>query len=161
MKPNQTLEIIPLAALLERVGAERKRGARLVQICATALPGQFELTYSFDIADGLTSLRVHLPDSDPRVPSITPIYACAFLYENEMHDLFKIKVEGINVDFQGKLYNTTVKYAFGDTKPPAAKPPPAAATTPKAAAPVAAAAPVTAATPVTAAAPVTAAMPPN
>jgi ech hydrogenase subunit D len=130
-----------VAALLERVEAERKRRARLVQICATALPGQFELTYSFDTVDGLDSLRVHLPDSDPRVPSITPIFACAFLYENEMHDLFKIKVEGISVDFHGNLYKTTVKYAFGNTKLPAPKPAPAAAKPPSATMTVTATAP--------------------
>ena len=67
---------------------------------------------------------------DPRVPSISPIYGCAFLYENEMHDLFNIKVEGMTVDFHGNLYNTTVKFAFGETKAPAAKPQPAAAPRP-------------------------------
>ena len=122
MKPEQTLEEIPLAGLLEGVGAMRAKGGRMVQICATALPGQFELTYSFDIDGRLASLRVQLPASDPRVPSIASIYACAFLYENEMHDLFNIKVEGMALDFHGNLYNTTVKYAFGDTKAPAAKP---------------------------------------
>jgi ech hydrogenase subunit D len=110
MKQEQTLEVITLASLLERVRAMRQRNARLVQICATALPDQFELTYSFG--------------GDARVPSIHAIYGCAFLYENEMHDLFHIMVEGMAVDFHGNLYNTAVKYAFGETKPPAAKPQP-------------------------------------
>jgi ech hydrogenase subunit D len=131
VNPNQTLEVIAVAALLEKVRAVKAQGARLVQICATTLPGQFELTYSFDVAGCLTSLRVHVPADNPRVPSISAIYACAYLYENEMHDLFHILVEGINVDFHGKLYNTTVKYAFGDTKAPAAKPQPAAVLPPK------------------------------
>jgi ech hydrogenase subunit D len=126
MKPPQTLEVIAVTALLEGVRAMQARGGRLVQICATALPGQFELTYSFDLKEGLASLRVLVPADDPRVPSIASIYSCAFLYENEMHDLFNIKVEGMTVDFHGNLYNTTVKYAFGDTKAPAAKPQPTA-----------------------------------
>jgi ech hydrogenase subunit D len=124
MKQEQTLEVITLASLLERVRAMRQRNARLVQICATALPDQFELTYSFDVEDGLASLRVMVPRGDARVPSIHAIYGCAFLYENEMHDLFHIMVEGMAVDFHGNLYNTAVKYAFGETKPPAAKPQP-------------------------------------
>jgi len=127
MKPDQTLEVIDVAALLERVRAMRVRGARLVQICATALPGQFELTYSFDLDSRLASLRVLVPSDDSRVPSIGSIYGCAFLYENEMHDLFHVNVEGMTVDFHGHLYNTAVKYAFGETKPPSAKPQPAAA----------------------------------
>jgi ech hydrogenase subunit D len=124
MKPEQTLEIIPVGALLKSVRAMRVRGGRLVQICATALPEQFELTYSFDLDGRLASLRVLVPIEDPRVPSIALIYGCAFLYENEMHDLFNIKVEGMTVDFRGNLYRTAVKYAFGKTKPPAAKPRP-------------------------------------
>ena len=130
MKPEQTLELIPAADLLERVRALRARGRRLVQICATALPDHFELTYSFDLDGGLVSLRVSVPREDPRVPSISPVYGCAFLYENEMHDLFNLKVEGMTVDFHGNLYNTTVKYAFGERKAPAAKPQPAAAPRP-------------------------------
>ena len=132
MKPNQTLEVIPVAALLESVRALRARGARLVQICATALPGQFELTYSFDLGDRLASLRVHGSRTRTRAcPASARIYACAFLYENEMHDLFNIKVEGMTVDFHGNLYNTAVKFAFGQTKPPAAKPQPAAVACPE------------------------------
>jgi ech hydrogenase subunit D len=124
MKPEQTLEVIAASALLKSVRAMRVQGARLVQICATALPEQFELTYSFDIEGRLASLRVLVPIEDPRVPSIALIYGCAFLYENEMHDLFNIKVEGMTVDFRGNLYRTAVKYAFGKTIPPAAKPRP-------------------------------------
>jgi ech hydrogenase subunit D len=130
MKQKQTLEVIEVCALLERVRAFRERGARLVQICATALPGQFELTYSFDTDGGLAGLRAHVPSGNPRVPSIAAIYPCAFLYENEMHDLFNINVEGMIIDFHGNLYNTTVKFAFGATKPPAPKSNPAEITLP-------------------------------
>jgi ech hydrogenase subunit D len=127
MKPEQTLEVIAVAALLDRVRALRALNARIVQICATALPGQFELTYSFDLGDRLASLRVMVPSDDPRVPSIGSIYGCAFLYENEMFDLVRIKVEGMTVDFHGNMYNTAVKFAFGQTSAPAAKLQPAAA----------------------------------
>jgi ech hydrogenase subunit D len=132
MKPNQTIEPIAVSALLDKVRAIRASGARLVQISATALPGQIELIYSFDLDTSLVSFRLQLPADDLQVPSITPIYSCAFLYENEMHDLFNVKVQGINIDFHGNLYNTTVKYAFGDLKPPASKPQPPAAPQPQA-----------------------------
>ena len=97
MKPQQTLEVIELASLLERVRAMRVRDRRLVQISATALADQFELTYSFDFDDRLASLRVMVPRENARVPSIQAIYDCAFLYENEMHDLFNITVEGMKL----------------------------------------------------------------
>lgn len=116
---DQTLEVIPLDTLLARVHAFSLQGARLVQIGATRLPEQVELTYSFDLQGRLASLRV-LVSPTAQVPSISAIYWCAFLYENEIHDLFGLQVEGIVVDFQGNLYRTMVKYPFGSTKPPTA-----------------------------------------
>ena len=127
MSADQSLEIIPVEALLERVRAQHQQGSRLVQIGATRLPDKVELTYSFDLAGQLSSLRLQLPTDQPRVPSISPIYWCAFLYENDIHDLFNIQVDGIVVDFKGTLYRTAVKYPFGSTKVPAPKAAPAPA----------------------------------
>ncbi len=122
---GQTFEIIPIPSLLEKVGAMRKAGYRLVQIAATRLPEHLELTYSFDRDFQLANLRLQVPADQPRVPSISSIYWSAFLYENEMHDLFNLQVEGMAVDFHGHLYDTAVKFPFGSTKAPVAKPAPA------------------------------------
>ena len=108
----------------------RKEGYRLVQIGATRLPEHVELTYSFDRDLRLANLRLQVPAAEARVPSISSIYWCAFLYENEMHDLFNVQVEGMAVDFHGHLYETAVKFPFGSTKAPVAKPAPAAAAAP-------------------------------
>ena len=40
------------------------------------------------------------------------IFPAAFLYENEIHDLFGIAIEGINHDYNGKLYRTAVEAPF-------------------------------------------------
>ncbi len=96
----------------------RQDGCRLVQIGATRLPDQIELTYSFDRECNLSNLRIQLPAEGARVPSISAIYWFAFLYENEIHDLFNVQVDGIAVDFKGNLYQTTVKFPFGCTKAP-------------------------------------------
>jgi ech hydrogenase subunit D len=117
-----TFELVTPDALLARVGVMRQQGCRLVQISATRLPEQIELTYSFDLDSRLTNLRLHVPAVDARVPSISAIYWCAFLYENEMHDLFNLQVDGMAVDFHGSLYKTAVPYPFGSAKAPAAKP---------------------------------------
>jgi len=63
-----------------------------VQISATQLPGQIELTYSFDLDRQLTNLRLSLPGAEPHLPSISSIYLCSILYENEIHDLFGVQV---------------------------------------------------------------------
>lgn len=119
---DQTFETIPVQALLEKVGELRKQGYRLVQIGATRLPEHVELTYSFDRESRLTNLRFQVPAAEARVPSISSIYWCAFLYENELHDLFNVQVDGMAVDFHGHLYATTVKFPFGSIKAPVAKP---------------------------------------
>jgi ech hydrogenase subunit D len=134
---DQTFESIPLEALLEKTGEMRKQGYRLVQIGATRLPEHLELTYSFDRDLQLANLRLHVPAAEACVPSISSIFWCAFLYENELHDLFNVKVEGMAVDFHGHLYETAVKFPFGSTKAPTVKP--AAATVPPTAAAPAAA----------------------
>jgi ech hydrogenase subunit D len=130
--PEQRFESIPAETLLARIGALRKEGYRLVQIGATRLPEQLELTYSFDREKQLVNLRLHLPAAEARIPSISPVYWCAFLYENELHDLFDVKVDGMAVDFHGHLYHTTVKFPFGSTKLPAATPAPSTQATPAA-----------------------------
>lgn len=118
---EQTFETIPVEALLDKVSARRKEGYRLVQISATRLPEHVELTYSFDRDRQLANLRLQVPAAEARVPSITSIYWAAFLYENEMHDLFNLQVDGMAVDFHGHLYETAVKFPFGSTKAPAVK----------------------------------------
>jgi ech hydrogenase subunit D len=123
---EQTFELIPVESLLERVRARRAEGCRLVQIGATRLPESIEVTYSFDLNSQLTNLRLQVPP-ETHIPSISSIYWCAFLYENEMHDLFHLLVDGMAVDFKGNFYKTAVPYAFGSTKAPVAKAAPGAA----------------------------------
>ena len=51
---------------------------------------QVELTYSFDLDSRLSNLRLLLPAVETHLPSISSIYGCAVLYENEIHDLFGV-----------------------------------------------------------------------
>jgi len=114
-----TIHTIQPGELVSRARTFKEQGFRLVQICATRLPDALELTYSFDLNAQFENLRLQLPPESATVPSISSVYWCAFLYENEMHDLFNLKVEGLAVDFHGALYHTSVKYPFGSTKAPA------------------------------------------
>jgi ech hydrogenase subunit D len=117
---QEQIEIITLDALLDKVRVKREQGCRLVQISATRLPDQVELTYSFDLNNQLTNLRLSLPGEGTRLPSISAIYGCAILYENEIHDLFDVQVDGLTVDFKGNFYKTAVKFPFGSIKSPCA-----------------------------------------
>jgi len=127
-EPN--IEAITADQLWDKVRALREQGMRLVQISATRLADEIELTYSFDLNDRLSNLRLVLPGEGTVLPSISGIFGCAILYENEIHDLFDVRVDGLTVDFKGNLYRTAVKYPFGSTKPPAAAAQPAPAANP-------------------------------
>jgi ech hydrogenase subunit D len=123
---KQAIEEIPVGALLESVQRMRARGWRLVQVSCTRLVADQEVNYSFDrgpasvdpsgaaaaTAPRLVTLRVRVPVHGAELPSISPFYWSAFLYENEMHDLFGVTVHGMAVDFKGKLYTTLVPTPF-------------------------------------------------
>ncbi len=121
MNQPQAFDVIAVDTLLERARALREQGFRLVQISATQLPDQVELTYSFDRDSRLTNLRLNLPNG-ARLPSISGVFGCAVLYENEVHDLFGVPVDGLAIDFKGNFYKTAVKFPFGSTKAPCAAP---------------------------------------
>ena len=115
---QEQIDIITVDTLLDKVRAKHEQGCRLVQMSATRLPDQVELTYSFDLDSRLTNLRLLIPGVDSHLPSISPIYGCAVLYENEIHDLFNVKVDGLTVDFHGNFYKTSVKFPFASNMAP-------------------------------------------
>jgi len=86
-------------------------GYHLMQQCATRIPDGYELIYSFGKELEVKQLKITLPEED-EISSITSIFPCAFIYENEMHDLFGVKVKMINIDYEGKLYRTAIETPF-------------------------------------------------
>ena len=86
-------------------------GYRLVQVGCSTLEAAYELNYSFDKDNRFKNLRVTVvPDEE--VPSISMIYQNAFLYENEIHDLFGVVITNISIDYHGTLYRTSIKAPF-------------------------------------------------
>lgn len=86
-------------------------GYRLVQVGCSTLPSAYELTYSFDREYRFRNLRITVTP-DEEVPSISVIYPNAFLYENEIHDLFGVVITHIAVDYRGTLYRTALSTPF-------------------------------------------------
>ena len=113
---QEQIEVITPDTLREKVTARRQQGQRLVQISATRMAEQVELTYSFDLGRQLTNLRLVLPGKDTHLPSISGIYGCAILYENEIQDLFDVQVDGLTVNFKGNFYKTKVRHPFGNVQ---------------------------------------------
>ena len=125
-------------AFLARVGEYHKEGRRLALInvttsvpsaapahgakpgaeapgaeAAAPAPETFEIVWAFenDKDHSLEPIRETVTPADA-VPSISEFFGAAFLYENEMRELFGLNVEGINLDLQGQLYKTATKVPF-------------------------------------------------
>lgn len=75
-------------------------------------PKELQMIYSFENEDlRLINLRLEIVQGQ-EIPSISGVFLPAFLYENEIHDLFGVTVQGMAVDFQGKLYQTAIRAPF-------------------------------------------------
>jgi ech hydrogenase subunit D len=108
---QQTTIPIGIDELVARTAQQKKDGCRLVQIGCTQVGDDFEINYVFDKDFVLTNLRITVKQ-DAVVPSVSSVYFGAFVYENEIHDLYGITVAGINIDFKGHFYRTTIKNPF-------------------------------------------------
>jgi len=90
-------------SLLPQVAWIRAQGLRFVTLTCLDRGDAWEITYHFDDAGhALTNLRVSLGKARS-LPSIAGIFPPAFLVENEIRDLFGVRVEGIPLDFGGRL----------------------------------------------------------
>lgn len=103
---KQEMTQIETTELLARTARYKKDGYRMTQILCTRIPEGYELTYSFDKDCVMENLRVVVP-LDGSVMSVTGQYWYAFVWENEIHDLFGLNVEFIapEVDYGGKFFH--------------------------------------------------------
>ena len=121
---SEPQEIIPIQkdALLGAVSDLFAQGYRMVQIGCTTLENGYELNYSFDKDYLFKNLRITVQQQD-EIQSISVIYPNAFLYENEIHDLFGITIKNMSVDYKGALYRTAMKTPFSIENLPKPEPP--------------------------------------
>ncbi len=93
---------VALEKLVDKVSSFLKDGYRFATITCVDAGDDFELFYHFDKDHELFNLRTSLPKSKS-LPSITGICFAAILMENELKDFFGIKVDGLVVDFEGRM----------------------------------------------------------
>ncbi len=102
---KQEYKIIESSQLLHEVRDIKAEGYRLVQACATNVGDETELLYTFDKDFKLFNIKMNIP-KDRIMESITGEYWGAFIYENEMNDLFGIKFKHSKLDFEGNFFVT-------------------------------------------------------
>ncbi|HEX2949785.1 MAG TPA: NADH-quinone oxidoreductase subunit C [Armatimonadota bacterium] len=89
--------------LLNVVQTMSLEGYRFVTASCVSNPdGPFELIYHFDRDTYLTNYRLYVRKNE-EVPSISKIYFCAILVENEMKELFGLNVKDIAIDYGGRM----------------------------------------------------------
>ncbi len=97
--------------LITEVLKLKHRDYRLIQICAANAGSGYDITYSFGKEYKMVGLRLSIMPDD-EIVSISDIYAPAYLYENEMHDLFGVKVKMMSTDYHGNLYRLKNKMPY-------------------------------------------------
>jgi ech hydrogenase subunit D len=148
-------EITPVEAslLLDVVSDLKNDGYRLGQACATKVEDGIEILYSFEKDNLLKNLKLCVGDTAPEVQSLTGLIWPAFIYENEMHDLFGITFKNLALDYGGTFFKvagstpwnpnfcgkkeeaapeTTMAESSPETETPAAAPSPAVEPSPAA-----------------------------
>lgn len=115
------MEVIPASPEgIQKIAADMKAdGCRLVVITCTAAVVEYDLTYTFDKNNELRHYRMTVADGAV-IPSVGASYGGAFVYENEIHDLYGFVFEGMTIDFQGTFIRTSVPFPFRkkETPPP-------------------------------------------
>jgi NADH:ubiquinone oxidoreductase subunit C len=96
---------ITTVSLLNEVASRMPQGFRFVTVTCLDGGDHHEIYYHFDKDYQLCNLRLQLPKGQP-LPSISRIYFAAVLVENELQDLFGIKVADMVIDYGGRLLLT-------------------------------------------------------
>lgn len=99
-------ELLPLKAV-----KAKNHKARLVQICAVNTETGYDLLYSFAEGYHFVTYKVAVK-KDEEVASISDIYSSASLYENEMRELFGVKVRYMKLNYHNKLYTIDQQTPF-------------------------------------------------
>jgi len=98
-------DIEPAAAsdLLAIAQDIKAAGYRLAQACATVAGDEIEVLYTFVKENIMKNYKFNIAAKAPELQSVTAIYPYAFIYENELHDLFGIVFKNLSMDYHGKF----------------------------------------------------------
>lgn len=106
LKFDSSFESLPAESILADAKMRQQQGWRYVQTLAVNKDDGVDLVYAYmDMATGkLVNLVVSDVAHGATVSSITEAFFEAFVFENEIHDLFGITFDGLALDFNGNFY---------------------------------------------------------
>lgn len=111
MREDYIFEETEIQPLLNITLEKQRDGWRLAQICATAYEGGNEVIYSFAKGYKFENYKIKVP-IDMEISTISDLYPSAMLFENEMKELFGVKVKSINVDYKNRFYRIAKETPF-------------------------------------------------
>lgn len=111
---DQEIYYISPNELLNETLSLKNKGYRLVAISCCSVKSN-EVTYSFNKDNELIHLRLDI-GPDVEINSISSIYPYSFIYENEIKELFGVKINGISLDYNDNFYKIPVKTPFAINK---------------------------------------------
>jgi len=94
-------EVTP-ETLRDTIAARFPQGYRLITLTCVDCGEAFDILYHFDRAYELSHVRVRVAKGTV-VPSISSIYRCAAIVENELQDLFGVQFEGLVLKYDGRF----------------------------------------------------------
>jgi len=92
--------------LLAEVQKLKNSGYRFVTASCVDLGTEFMIYYHFDKDTEMKHLKI-TSSKEQEIPSISEIYFAGALPENEMKDLFGMKIKGLVLDYGGKFMITS------------------------------------------------------
>ena len=108
---EQNIKAIQTGDLLSHAVQLKHEGYRLVAISSTEKAEGIELTYSFDKEYDFINLRLEI-NNETEMDSIGSLYSYAFIYENEIKELFGVKFRNMSIDFNNQFYRIAVETPF-------------------------------------------------
>lgn len=115
MREDYIFETVDVKELYRILLESQRKGYRLVQICATATDEGAEVIYSIALDYKLENYKIIVPE-DEKIDSVSDIFPSAALFENEISELFGVKIVAINMDFHGKFYRIDEETPFKKSK---------------------------------------------
>ncbi len=97
----EEISVEGLPSLAERMQSE---GCRFIQVLAVNTEAGIDLQYSFMKDGRILNFTIKGASKNISVPSITDRFIAAFVFENEIHDLFGVNIRDIAIDFKGNFY---------------------------------------------------------
>jgi Dihydroprymidine dehydrogenase domain II, 4Fe-4S cluster/Pyridine nucleotide-disulphide oxidoreductase/Respiratory-chain NADH dehydrogenase, 30 Kd subunit len=111
--------IVSKAELISEAQDMAAQRARFGTATCLDLGDRFEVIYHFEFEDSAGFVK-HIKVSigkEETLPSISSIYLCAALIENEMQDQFNIRISGLAIDFQKRFLRGKESPEFSLLKP--------------------------------------------